>query len=77
VILCLQLLTAGETYYLLVTVYGARDLVTGLSTGLVRNVTHILIVSLSGDVLMRLPAFALQHLRQYAAPTVLPDTGNF
>jgi len=73
----LGLLPAGSTYYIIVTVFGARDLVSGSSTGLVRNVTFISIMSLSGDVLMKLPAFSVQPMRQYAAAVVLPpDTSN-
>ena len=65
---------AGSRYYILVTLYGARDPVTGLSTGLVHNVSFVTIISLSGDVFMRLPAFTLQPLKQYGAAVVLPDT---
>jgi len=65
----------GVDYVTVVTVNGAVDPMSGSSTGLVKNVTSLLFVSLSGDVLAILPLTEVETLATYVVETRIPTTG--
>ena len=67
---------AGTPYHLVVDVFGGVDPYTDNQTDTLHNVSAVLLVTVGGSVISRLPAVALIHLRQYVATAVLPSTGN-
>ena len=69
------LLSVDTIYYVVIRVFGARDLITGLPLGLLQNVTHILFISDLDNKETKLEASELVPLTQYAAQTKLPTSG--
>jgi len=76
IIISNDVLSSVDTiYYVVICVFGARDLITGLPLGLLQNVTHILFISDLDNKETKLEASELVPLTQYAAQTKLPTSG--
>jgi hypothetical protein len=66
---------SDTAYYISVDVDGAFDPITQQSTQLLSDVTAVLLLDQTGNVISRLRTFELESRRQYAVLSLLPRTG--
>ena len=59
----------------MIRIFGASDLVTGQSVGMIQNITEVLLISELDDNETRLSALEVLPLNQYTVKTKLPTSG--
>jgi len=72
---CCRLLYTDTIYYVVIRIFGASDLVTGQSVGMIQNITEVLLISELDDNETRLSALEVLPLNQYTVKTKLPTSG--